>query len=123
NPTISLIPMEGEEFTKRLLAPFQESQVTLLLRQGVDIDLLLRMVADEFRIKEGRGEIVYHNHPLDQVGYSMFRRIVLHLSSIQDLNSLYVEPLVSSRDWVLPAEAMTPEGFRELQQEGYSIDS
>jgi len=35
NPTISLIPVEGEEFTKRLLAPFQESKMTLLLHQGI----------------------------------------------------------------------------------------
>ncbi|MGH8658899.1 MAG: hypothetical protein ACREV4_10640 [Gammaproteobacteria bacterium] len=122
NPTISLIPVEGEEFTKRLLAPFQENKMTLLLRQGVDIDLLLRMLAEEFRMNEGKREIVYHNRPSDRVGYPMFRRIVLHLSSIQDRNSLYVEPLMIRRDWVLPAEAMTLEGFRGLRQEGYSIE-
>ncbi len=45
NPTISIVPIEGEDFTKRLLTPFQESKLTLLLRQGVDIDLLLRLMA------------------------------------------------------------------------------
>ena len=34
NPTISITPIEGEKFTKRILAPFQESKLTLLLRQG-----------------------------------------------------------------------------------------
>src|SRR5262245_26635545 len=33
NPTISIVPIEGEEFTKRLLRPFEESKFTLLLRQ------------------------------------------------------------------------------------------
>ncbi|HQR16391.1 MAG TPA: hypothetical protein PLZ37_17660, partial [Nitrospira sp.] len=43
NPTISIAPIDGEEFTRRLLTPFQESKFTLLLRQGGDIDLLLRL--------------------------------------------------------------------------------
>lgn len=34
NPTISLTPVEGEEFTKRLLAPFQENKITLLYAKG-----------------------------------------------------------------------------------------
>ena len=33
NPTISIAPMQGEEFTQRLLTPFQEQKLTLLLRQ------------------------------------------------------------------------------------------
>src|SRR5262245_44480808 len=36
NPTISIAPMQGEEFTQRLLTPFQEQKLTLLLRQGYD---------------------------------------------------------------------------------------
>lgn len=53
NPTISIAPIEGEEFTKRLLTPFQEGKLTLLLRQGVDIDLLLRLMAKELRLNDG----------------------------------------------------------------------
>ena len=33
NPTISIVPIEGEEFTKRLLTPYQEAKFLLLLRQ------------------------------------------------------------------------------------------
>src|SRR3990167_8257975 len=33
NPTISIVPIEGEEFTKRLLTPFQETKFLILLRQ------------------------------------------------------------------------------------------
>ena len=29
NPTISIVPIEGEEFTKRLLTPFQEAKRTI----------------------------------------------------------------------------------------------
>ncbi len=42
NPTLSLVPMQGEEFTQRLLTPFDERKLTMLLRQGYDVDALLR---------------------------------------------------------------------------------
>jgi hypothetical protein len=84
NPTISIAPIEGEEFTQRVLTPFHEPRLTLLLRQGVDIDLLLRLMGKELRLKHSDGAVAYRNSPSDQVGYEMFRRVVLHLSTIQD---------------------------------------
>jgi hypothetical protein len=65
NPTFSIVPIEGEEFAKRLLTPFQENKFTLLLRQRVDIDLLLRVMAQELRIKQGEEEIAYRNLPAE----------------------------------------------------------
>lgn len=117
NPTISIVPIEGEEFTKRLLTPFQQSKFTLLLRQRFDIDLLLRLMAQEVRIEHGAGQIVYNNRPLDSQGYAMFRRVVLHLSSIQDQNRLYAEPLPLERTWIIPAGSVTAEGFQALEKE------
>jgi len=117
NPTISIVPIEGEEFTKRLLTPFQESKFILLLRQRYDIDLLLRLMTQELRIKQDGQEVAYRNRPMDRVGYEMFRRIVTHLSYVQDQNQLYAEPLVYSRTWTIPAGAVTAEGFQALQRE------
>jgi len=117
NPTISIAPIEGEDFTKRLLTPFNQSKLTLLLRQGVDIDLLLRLMAKELRLKGTEGAVAYRNNPSDQVGYEMFRRVVLHLSTIQDHNSLHVEPLIIERSWTIPADSVTAEGFKALEQE------
>jgi len=51
-PTFSIVPIEGEEFTKRLLTPFPESVLTMILRQGADVDLALRMMAGEYRTIE-----------------------------------------------------------------------
>jgi hypothetical protein len=120
NPTFTITPIEGEDFTKRLLTPFQENKLLLLLRQGVDIDLLLRLMANELRVKKGGQEIAYHNWPTDQPGYEMFRRVVLHLSAIQDHNKLYAEPLTFERTWTIPAESITAEGFKALE-EGYLV--
>lgn len=117
NPTISIAPIEGEEFTQRLLTPFHEAKLTLLLRQGIDIDLLLRLMAKELRVSHRDGAIAYRNNPADKVGYEMFRRVVLHLSAIQDHNSLYVEPLSIERSWTIPADSITAEGFKALEQE------
>ena len=117
NPTISIAPIEGEEFTKRLLTPFHESKLTLLLRQGIDIDLLLRLMAKELRVNHRDGAIAYRNNPSDRIGYEMFRRVVLHLSAVQDHNSLYVEPLSIERSWTIPADSITAEGFKALEQD------
>jgi len=117
NPTISIVPIEGEEFTKRLLTPFQETKFLLLLRQRYDIDLLLRLMTQELRIRENGQEVAYRNTPADQKGYEMFRRVVTHLSAIQDQNQLHAEPLVYNRTWTIPANSVTAEGFQALQKE------
>ena len=116
NPTISISPIDGEDFTQRLLTPLQETKLTLLLRQGVDIDLLLRLMAGELRIFRGEGEIAYYNSPSDKVGYPLFRRTVLHLSHLQDTNQLYVEPLVLEREWSIPFSTLSGEDFATLEQ-------
>jgi hypothetical protein len=117
NPTISIAPIEGEEFTKRLLTPFQETKFLLLLRQRYDIDLLLRLMAQELRIRQNGQEVDYRNTPADRTGYEMFRRVVTHLSAIQDQNQLHAEPLVYNRTWTIPADSVTAEGFQALQKE------
>ena len=82
NPTISIVPIEGEEFTKRLLTPFTADKLTLMLRQHYDIDLLLRLAVGELRMPRQGKDVAFLNDPSDMVGYPQFRRVVLHLSSI-----------------------------------------
>lgn len=119
NPTISIAPMQGEEFTQRLLTPFQEQKLTLLLRQGYDVDSLLRLMGAEVRLQEdGPQKVsVHHNRPSNQAGYATFRRVVAHLSAIQDRHALNVEPLHFERTWTVPAAAVTPETFASIYGE------
>lgn len=121
NPTISIVPMGGEEFTKRLLTPLSEDKLALLLRQNIDVDLLLRLVGLEFRTFENGKQEVYHNRPRNTEDYIRFRQVVMHLSSIQDRDELYAEPLVFERHWTLPSHTMTPRGFQSLEDE-YDVD-
>lgn len=120
NPTISIAPIEGEDFTRRLLTPFHEQKLLLLLRQRTDIDLLLRLMAGELHIKHQGSDIAYQNHPSHRAAYEMFRKVVLHLSAIQDANHLYAEPLMFERTWTIPDSTVTAEGFKALEQD-YAI--
>ena len=120
NPTISIVPIAGEEFTQRLLTPFHQSKFTLLLRQHYDVDLMLRMLAQEVRLQNPKfpaQEIPYRNNPLDRTEYEMFRRVVLHLSAIQDQGKLYAERVTFNREWTIPAGSVSAEGFQALQKE------
>ncbi len=119
NPTVSISPMQGDEFTQRLLTPFTEDKLTLLLRQGYDVDSLLRLIGAELRLQpDGSDKVaVYRNRPSDRAGYPVFRRAMSHLSAIQDLHGLNVEPLHFQRSWTVPAEKVTPETFSSLYKD------
>lgn len=114
NPTITIVPIEGEEFTQRLLTPFVDQRLLLLLRQDYDIDLLLRLMTKDFRTTEGPSAEVSRNFPPAREEYESFRRIVLHLSTIQDHNALYVEPIRIERRMPLPANVNVMEFFTQL---------
>lgn len=117
NPTISIVPMEGEEFTRRLLTPLQEAKLTMLLRQGADVDLILRLLIDELRVTTANEDKIYQNKPADAESYRMFRQVILHLSAIQDHHALHVNPLLFDRSWTLPAASLSADKLADLQKE------
>jgi hypothetical protein len=119
SPTVSIVPMQGEEFSQRLLTPFHEQKVTMLLEQGYDVDALLRIMAAEIRLAKGgnwEDVDICTNRPSDREGYAAFRRVMAHLSSIQDRHALRVEPLVLRYRWTLPATSVAPDTFQSLSQ-------
>jgi hypothetical protein len=122
NPTVSITPMQGDEFTQQLLTPFEEQKLTLLLRQGYDVDGLLRLLGAEVRLEPGGTAFpgVHRNRPSDQEGYQTYRRVVAHLSAIQDRHALHVEPLHFQHTWTVPVDAVTPEAYQSLYKE-YSL--
>jgi len=123
NPTISIVPMQGEEFTRRMLTPMTEDKLALLLRQNVDVDLLLRLAGLEFRTFENGAEEVYHNRPRNRKDYASYRRMVLHLSSIQDRDHLFFEPIILTKHWRLPVNDLSAKDFSALEKDyDISID-
>jgi hypothetical protein len=109
NPTLSLTPMQGEEFTQRLLTPLEEGKLTMLLRHGYDVDALLRLAGADIILHNGGTDQVCNNAPADRAGYTAFRRMVAHLSSIQDRHALRAEPLQFMLQRKVSANASTEE--------------
>jgi len=186
SPTFSIDPIASDEFTKRLLTPFSQHKLTLLLRQHFDIDLMLRMMAQEVRLldfrpynvakemfvlkKQGshhnryagdkkdaakiagykeneashflshfpltreqehrmryrqhlyRYQSTYRNNPSDRTGYEMFRRVVLHLSAIQDQNQLYAEPLIFERSWEIAENGISAEELFQAVEKDFAVE-
>lgn len=192
NPTFSIDPIAGDEFTRRLLTPFSQHKLMLLLRQDYDIDLMLRMMAQEVHLhdpephpvargtsatdrgkhhqhqlhrgakKEEWGDrnkqgtevdqaevkllspdfpltreqerrvryrqhihqnlAAYRNNPSDRVGYETFRRIVLHLSAIQDQKKLYAEPLIYERSWEIADSGVSAEGLFHAIENDFAVN-
>lgn len=121
NPTISIVPIEGEEFTRRLLTPFQENKLTMLLRQGADVDLILRLLGAELRMKTPGQDQVFNNQPKDIQGYRVFRQFATHLSSVQDRHQLFVEPLFFEQRWQLTNKQLNSEELANLSKD-YKVD-
>lgn len=121
NPTLSLTPMQGEEFTQRLLTPFEERKLTMLLRQGYDVDALLRLTGAEIMLKDRDKELVCGNAPSDRAGYAAFRRMVAHLSSIQDRHALRAEPLQFVLPRKVPSNNPSPDDLKALQDDPAAV--
>lgn len=111
--------MQGDEFTQRLLTPFRESQLTLLLRQGYDVDALLRLLGAALRLDNDGSETstTFSNRPSDREGYIVYRHVMAQLSSIQDRHALYAEPLHFTQSFTVPEASVTPESYQSTYKD------
>src|SRR5262245_41494702 len=94
NPTITIVPITGEEFTKRVLRPLDEDKFEFLVRQGYDINMILRLMARGIAIDDERGPIILFNAPSQGKGYQEFRRRLLHLAGLDAERKLFVGPIL-----------------------------
>ncbi|GJL73503.1 MAG: hypothetical protein NMNS01_27020 [Nitrosomonas sp.] len=120
NPTITIIPLDGEEFNQRVLTPFSEVKFFQLYQKGTDIGLLIRLMASELRAdKTGKQEIL-QNRPMHGTGYKEFRRQVLHLTALDQSQDLYIQPIVVEQIITLPAKSMeSSESVINAMEMGY----
>jgi len=93
NPTVSIIPIQGEEFTKRLLTPITEGKVQFLSHQGIDPGILLRLMARGLFVEDNGTRRFLLNQPHLADEYREFRRRILHLSSLQLTRNLFIGPI------------------------------
>ncbi|RMH04747.1 MAG: hypothetical protein D6704_10435 [Nitrospirae bacterium] len=93
SPTVSIVPIKGEEFTERLLTPITEDIVLFLAHQGIDPGLLFRLLGRGIFVEQGSTRTFYLNMPHRAAEYREFRRRILHLSSLYLARQLFIGPL------------------------------
>jgi hypothetical protein len=103
NPTATMIPVQGEEFTRRVLLPLDHSKFEFLSHQPYHLAALLRMAVREVEFADERsGHRVIVNSPGYREDYVELRRLVLHLSYLHSTHHLHIAPLVYEESIDLP---------------------
>ena len=101
NPTLSIIPLSGQDFTKRVITPISENAFAKLGYQDLPISIIMRLMASAIQIEDRKGGprvgFIRNNvkHPEE---YAKFRRFVMHLESLQMQNQLFVDHLIFNKD-------------------------
>ena len=96
NPTFSITPLSGEEFTKRIATPFRDDIFEFLVFQGGAINQVMRLMAAGIEVQQADGRFArfIENAPRRTKEYEEFRRITAHLQWLNDNRQLFVRPLV-----------------------------
>ena len=96
NPTFSISPISGKEFTERVATPFQDRVFEFLVFQGGRIDQAIRLMGAGIEVQKPDGRFVrfIENDPRRPKEYEEFRRIAAHLQWLNDNRQLFVRPLV-----------------------------
>ena len=124
NPTLGIVPMQGQEFTERILSPLEEDKFEFLVVQGEAIDMIIRLMARgiELQNEDGTFQRFLLNRPSHEEEYKEFRRIVLHLASLNVSRNLFVGNL-SFSSAVSPALSGAPSAsdITEAMEKGYFV--
>ena len=96
NPTFSISPISGKEFTERVATPFQDTIFEFLVFQGGKINQAMRLMGAGIEVQKPDGRFVrfIENDPQRPKEYEEFRRIAARLQWLNDNRQLFVRPLV-----------------------------
>ena len=116
NPTVTIVPIQGKQFTERVLTPFEDTAFEFPVFQGVPIDMAMRLVADGIEVQTPEGTFARFilNWPTHPAEYEEFRRIALHLAWLNATRRLFVGRL--SFLATTQARLSTPPTATEVQQ-------
>jgi hypothetical protein len=108
NPTFSIIPLSGEEFTRRIVTPFRDEAFEFLVFQGERIGQAMRLMAAGIEVQGPDGRFVrfIENDPGRRREHEEFRRIAGHLQRLNDERLLFVRPLVFEETLVADFEGV-----------------
>ncbi len=96
NPTFSITPVSGQDFTKRVLTPLHEDVFEFSVTPGKKMEEVMRLMAAAIRDQklDGRFVRLIKNDPLRPKQYEEFRRIALHLEWLNGNQQLFITSLV-----------------------------
>jgi hypothetical protein len=96
NPTFSISPISGKEFTERVATPFSDTIFEFLVFQGGKINQAMRLMGAGIEVQkpDGRFARFIENDPRRPKEYEEFRRIAARLQRLNDNRQLFVRPLV-----------------------------
>jgi hypothetical protein len=124
NPTITIIPIEGEEFTQRLLTPIEESRLLSLVSMGTDLNMLLRLTAASVRLFERGDERRVSNDPARLAEYQEFRRLVGHLAALNRKEHVHIQRIMAQTVWEGPMRgALEPQDILAGIEKDYKWQS
>lgn len=86
-PTVSFVPIQGQEYAQRFLAPLSGETFASLAHQDEGVGVLLRLLGEAVFELRGKERVRYHNDPASE-GYETFRRWVMHLGALERLGAL-----------------------------------
>jgi hypothetical protein len=92
NPTLSIVPIQGQQFTHRVLTPLEDATFEFPVFQGAPLDMVMRLGADGIEVQTREGTFVRFimNWPTHPAEYEEFRRIAMHLAWLNANRRLFV---------------------------------
>ena len=92
NPTLTIVSIQGKQFTERVLTPLEDTTFEFPVFQGIPIDMVMRLMADgiEVQTREGAFARFILNWPTHPAEYEEFLRIAMHLAWLNANQRLFV---------------------------------
>lgn len=122
-PTLSIVPLQGEAFTRRLLEPTSGATFEFLHHRGVGVGLLLRLLGQAVVLEAADGQRTFHrNDPGRGEEFDEFRRRVHHLAALAATGQLEVGP-IRRREELRPRPDADLEGVLSALERGFDLTS
>ncbi len=120
NPTINIVPIQGEAFTKQLLTPMDESKVEFMAHQGLDIGMVLRLMVRAMIVEKKGERTVFHNNARYPKEFRQFRRAILHLTALENIGVLDVGAINYEQQWsVINGHNTSMDSILKAAERGY----
>ncbi len=96
NPTFSIFPVSGDDYTRQFLTPFTDTVFEFLVFQAAHISQVMRLMASGIEVQgeDGTFRRFIENNPIRPDEYAEFRQIAARLQALNHNRQLFVRSLV-----------------------------